>query len=28
MFIPMLFPLVTILGIIDLGISLRSKIGG
>ncbi|MBK5494972.1 YybS family protein [Bacillus sp. TH13] len=27
MFIPMLFPLVTILGIIDLGISLRSKIG-
>ncbi|KFN03061.1 DUF2232 domain-containing protein [Bacillus clarus] len=26
MFIPMLFPLVTILGIIDLGISLRSKI--
>lgn len=27
-FIPMLFPLVTILGIIDLGISLRSKIGG
>ncbi|WP_141522708.1 YybS family protein [Bacillus toyonensis] len=28
MFIPMMFPLVTILGIIDLGISLRSKIGG
>ncbi|HHB2044259.1 TPA: YybS family protein [Bacillus cereus] len=28
MFIPMLFPLVTILDIIDLGISLRSKIGG
>ncbi len=28
MFIPMLFPLVSILGIIDLGISLRSKIGG
>ncbi|WP_141537976.1 YybS family protein [Bacillus cereus] len=28
MFIPMLFPLVIILGIIDLGISLRSKIGG
>ncbi|HFK1402375.1 YybS family protein [Bacillus cereus] len=28
MFIPMLFPLVTILGIIDLGISLRSKIEG
>ncbi|HDR7792785.1 TPA: YybS family protein [Bacillus luti] len=28
MFIPALFPLVTILGIIDLGISLRSKIGG
>ncbi|TCW44155.1 uncharacterized protein YybS (DUF2232 family) [Bacillus thuringiensis] len=28
MFIPMLFPLMTILGIIDLGISLRSKIGG
>ncbi|EJS75318.1 hypothetical protein ICW_00090 [Bacillus wiedmannii] len=28
MFIPMLFPLVTILGIIDLGISLRTKIGG
>lgn len=27
MFIPMMFPLVTILGIIDLGISLRSKIG-
>ena len=27
MFLPMLFPLVTILGIIDLGISLRSKIG-
>lgn len=27
MFIPMLFPLVTILGIIDLGISLCSKIG-
>ncbi|MDA1764061.1 YybS family protein [Bacillus cereus] len=27
MFIPMLFPLVTILGIIDLGILLRSKIG-
>lgn len=27
MFIPMLFPLVTILGIIDLGTSLRSKIG-
>ncbi|MBE5108154.1 YybS family protein [Bacillus thuringiensis] len=27
MFIPMLFPLMTILGIIDLGISLRSKIG-